>query len=143
MPALPVYVLTLPPSSCISGPPVIMMICLPPRDTSPRHQDSAGTAPGGTPPPAQPPPPPQTKGNTAPPPSLPVHALTLPTHPISQDRPCQPPSLLLHLAFTRYCFMSRRVSTNNSILCKHPLVRAPQFPPCPREFALSPSLCMS
>jgi len=38
-----------------------MMICLPPRDTSP-HQDSTGTAPSGTPPPAQPPPPPQTWG---------------------------------------------------------------------------------
>ena len=42
--------------------PVIpmMMIRIPPRDTSP-HQDSAGTAPSGTPPPAQPPPPPQTR----------------------------------------------------------------------------------
>jgi len=38
-----------------------MMICLPPRDTSPR-QDSAGTAPSGTPPPAQMPPPPLTRG---------------------------------------------------------------------------------
>jgi len=39
---------------------VVMMIYLPPRDTSP-HQDSAGTAPSGTPPPAQPPSPPQTR----------------------------------------------------------------------------------
>jgi len=38
-----------------------LLICIPPRDTSP-HQDSAGTAPSGTPPPAQPPPPPQTRG---------------------------------------------------------------------------------
>ena len=40
----------------------LMMISIPPRDTSP-HQDSASTAPSGTPPPAQPPPPPlQTRG---------------------------------------------------------------------------------
>jgi len=38
-----------------------LMICLPPRDTSP-HQDSASTAPSGTPQPAQPPPLPQTRG---------------------------------------------------------------------------------
>jgi len=36
----------------------MMMICLPPRDTSP-HQDSAGTATSGTQPLAQPPPLPQ------------------------------------------------------------------------------------
>jgi len=44
---------------------MIMMISLPPRDTSP-HQDSAGIALSGTPPPAQPPPPPQTRGHTVP-----------------------------------------------------------------------------
>ena len=39
---------------------VVMVICLPPRDTS-SHQDSASTATSGTQSPAQPPPPPQTR----------------------------------------------------------------------------------
>jgi len=53
----------------------MMMISMPPRDTSP-HQDSAGAAPSGTPPPAQLSPPLQTRGTQS------HSALTPPKRPM-------------------------------------------------------------